>query len=473
MAYSLSTLIHLVLVRPLVRLIFGVNAVGIEHFRGLDQYIIIANHNSHLDILLLFSILPVKHIEKTHPVAAKEYFSRWKWLFRAVDYLFRPIWIVRGERMKDPLRGMKDRLSSKRNVIIFPEGTRGSPGEIGKFQTGVGELAVAYPDVPIVPVFLFGPERALPRTSSVPLPLWNEVTVGPPQASTGDRRDITASLENLVRELSNSAAAKRHRRRKRPKPSLVVAVLGIDGSGKSTISRAVAERLAADSSVCLVTDGLEFYQNGSRRRMQPLLTEKVRQSVGKYAKTARSLKHYKVPKLAELLLRDHMMGEVERWYSPDFIVLDGCPLMNLAAWAKLYKEEHFDSEACGTALRILSGQGDAITHGDPVYAKFPELTALRRLRLTSMRLPNKVVMLDVDPTVSVARITKRGQQRQVHETEEKLTRLREGYCLVCDVVKKEFEISTRIVDGDADIDTLVASALAFLDENREKKTSHE
>ena len=203
--------------------------------------------------------------------------------------------------------------------------------------------------------------------------------------------------------------------------------------------------------------------------MQPLLTEKVRQSVGKYAKTARSLKHYKVPKLAELLLRDQIMADVERWYSPDFIVLDGSPLMNLAAWANIYKEEHFDAAACGTALRVLSGQGHTVAPRDAVFTRFPELASLRRLRLTSMRLPAIAIMLDVEPAVSVARIKSRGEQRQVHETEEKLTKLRDGYRLVCDVVETEFDVQTLILDGHATIDALAESALAFVAEHRDKE----
>ena len=199
-----------------------------------------------------------------------------------------------------------------------------------------------------------------------------------------------------------------------------------------------------------------------------MLSEKMRESVGKYAKTAKSLKHYKVPKLAELLLRDHVMGEVQRWYSPDFIVLDGCPLMNLVAWASLYKEKHFDSDACGTTLRLLSGQGDAVSHNDPVYAKFPELAALRRLRLASMRLPDAVIMLDVDPRISVARIKRRGEKRQVHETEEKLAKLRRGYSMVCDVAEKEFDIPVRVLDGREEIGTLAANGLAILGEDRSK-----
>lgn len=470
---SPRVLIHLLLVRPLVRLFFGVNAAGCEHLAAVDQCIIIANHNSHLDVPLIFSVLPVRRLLRTHPVAAREYFARWRLLFRVLDYLFRPIWIVRGDRAGDPLKEMKERLESGDNIIIFPEGTRGSPGELIKFQSGVGMLAVAYPRIPIVPVFLLGPERAFPRTCAVPLPLWNEVTVGPPQVFTGTRRDITAALEHLVRDLGASAAANRHRRRKRPKPPYCIAVLGIDGSGKSTLARALAQRLSDASSVCLVTDGLERYQQGGQTPMQPLPGESVREAVGRYAKTANSLKHYKVPKLAELLLRDHIMGEVARWYTPEIVVLDGSPVINLAAWANLYKEDCFNAAACATALRVLCGQRDARAAADPVFTDFPELAALKRLHLTNMRLPDAVILLDVDPALSVERIARRGEARQVHETEEKLAKLRRGYRLVCNVVQTEFGIPARILDGGAALDALAESAVAFIAERRAEETDHE
>jgi 1-acyl-sn-glycerol-3-phosphate acyltransferase len=449
-----------------VRLFFGVNAAGDEHLADKEQFIIIANHNSHLDVLLLFSILPAKHISRTHPVAAKEYFSQWRVLFWLVEHLFRPIWIVRGEKTKDPLDGIKRTLDSGQNVIIFPEGTRGLPGELASFKSGVGTLAAAYPNIPIIPVFLLGPERALPKESAVPVPLWNEVTVGLPHRFTGNRRNITRSLEQLVRELSESAVANRHRRRKRPQHPVVVAVLGIDGSGKSTLSRTLARRLADTCLVSLVTDGLECYENGQQKDVQPLLSENLREAIGKYAKTAKSLKHYKVPKLAELLLRNYIMTEVARWYSPDFIVLDGCPLMNLIAWANLYKENCLDADACGTAIEILSGDSVTISRNDPVFRKFPELLALSRLHLTSMSRPDVVIMLDIEPAVSLARIASRGEQQQVHETEEKLTKLRTGYGLVCDVVHSRFDIPTQILDARASIDDVASTALAFVRVNQ-------
>jgi 1-acyl-sn-glycerol-3-phosphate acyltransferase len=459
--FSLRVLIHLILLRPFLKLFFGINVAGKKNLASLDRYIIIANHNSHLDTLLLFYVLPIKHILTTRPVAAEEYFSKSKVLFKLVNYLFRPIWIVRGQEVDDPLREMKETLSSGMSIIIFPEGTRGVPGRIERFKTGVGRLAVEYRNMPVIPVFLSGPEKAFPKKSAIPIPIWNNITVGPPQIFKGESHDITSSLEKMIRELSESETAKRHKRSVRPKPAFAFAVLGIDGSGKSTLSRTVSKKLSDTFRVCLVSDNLELYENENQKELQPLFTEKAREALGRYAKTAKSLKHYKIPKLAEILLRDHILGEVQRWYTPDIIVQDGCPLINLAAWTKLYREEYFNTEVCAKAIRILTGKREAIRKDDPIFTKFHELAVLRRFRLDHMRLPDAVIMLDVAPAVSMQRIESRGEQMQVHETEEKLAKLREGYLLVIQVVEKDFNIPIRILDGALDIDKLTASAIEF------------
>jgi len=459
--FSLRVLIHLILLRPFLKLFFGINVAGWRNLASLDQYIVIANHNSHLDTLLLFYTLPVKHIVMTRPVAAEEYFSKSKVLFKLVNYLFCPIWIIRGQEVDDPLREMKKVLNSGQNIIIFPEGTRGVPGRIEGFKTGIGRLSVEYRDIPIIPVFISGAERAFPKKSAIPMPIWNNITIGPPQIFKGESLDITSSLEKMIRELSESETAQRHKRSARSKPAFTIAVLGIDGSGKSTLSRMVSKKLSDTYRVCLVSDNLELYEKKSQQELQPLLTEKVREALGRYAKTAKSLKHYKIPKLAEILLRDHIMGEVQRWYTPDIIVQDGCPLINLAAWAKLYKEEYVDTYVCARAIRILTGDREAIRKDDPIFKKFPELAALRRFKLDHMRLPDAVIFLDVAPAVSMQRIQSRGEQMQVHETEEKLGKLREGYLLVTQVVEKEFSIPTHILGGELELDKLAASAIQF------------
>jgi len=458
----LRILVHILILRPLLKLFFGVNVAGKDNLHDLDRFIIIANHNSHLDVFLLFYVLPVRHILKTHPVAAEEYFARWKLLFRLVDCLLKPIWIVRGKRVADPLRGMKERLGSGHNIIIFPEGTRGSPGELAGFKTGIGRLAVEYRDIPIVPVFLTGPEKAFPRRTALPLPIWNNITIGPPQVFKGDSRDITSALEEMVRELSESETAHRHIRRSRPTQPVEIAVLGIDGSGKSTLSRTVAQQLSSTRPVALVTDSLELYEHGDRKEVQPLLKEKVRESLGRYAKTAKSLKIYKIPKMAELLLRDHIMGEVGRWYLPEIVVMDGCPLLNMVAWSVLYKKEKLEEDIYARAIGVLTGRDRETPRSDRVFTDFPELLYLKRMKLNALKLPDIVLFLDVSPSVACARISSRGERRQVHETEQKLGELRAAYIMVCEIVRRHWHVSTITINGEQDLDKVSATALEFV-----------
>ena len=92
---SPRSLVHLLLLRPFLKLAFGVHVEGREHLAGLERFILVANHNSHLDVLLLSHILPVRHLRRTHPVAAYEYFSRSRTLLWLLDRLLRPVWIVR------------------------------------------------------------------------------------------------------------------------------------------------------------------------------------------------------------------------------------------------------------------------------------------------------------------------------------------------------------------------------------------
>lgn len=463
----LAATLHVVFLRPLLRLICGVNIMGRENLEDLDQVIIIANHNSHLDILLLFHLLPVSRIRDTHPVADRPYFSRSRFVFRLVDFFLKPIWITRGspDIEDDPMREIKSALDAGQNVIVFPEGTRGTPGDLQHFKSGIGRLMILCPDVPIVPVFLTGPERALPKASSLLLPLWNNLVVGPPQKSVGKHREITRHLETVLTDLGRSATASRHKRRGQAKyrPGHV-AVLGIDGSGKSTVSAILAARMSDSARVCLISDEMRIYEGGQARDLQPLPSEKLRRRIGAYAKTASSLKHYKIPKLAELLLRDLLLREARRWYTPRLIVMDGSPLLNLLAWSVLYKGDEIDNATCSTAIGVLTNARRDLDSRDPIFKLFPELAQLRQLGLTRLSLPDAVILIDIDAVVASQRIESRGQQRQVHETEEKLDRLRRAYLRVCDVVLTDWQVPVLILDGTRTLEDIESEVLPFVRE---------
>jgi adenylate kinase family enzyme len=401
----------------------------------------------------------------THPVAAKEYFSKSKIVFNIVSYLFSPIWVKRGDPdvQKEFMDDVKSVLEKGHNIIMFPEGTRGLPGEIQSFKKGIGRISEQYRDIPIIPVFISGAERAFPKSGIIPVPIWNNIIINPPLLFKETYDEITHSLEDIIHHLADSELAFRHKRKvKRTQPVKYVAFLGIDGSGKSTSSKAVSKLLSDGSSTALVSDRLEFFKNKQLKPTQPFIAENVRQRISKIAKNAKSLKMYKIPKLTELLLRDILLIEIKKWYHPDMVILDGSPLLNLVAWAILYKERFFNEDVCLKAVKILSAQDDDINKDDPIYKEFPELSALKKLKLTHLNLPDIVIFIDVDPNVAIKRIDKRGEKKQVHETAEKLSKLRGAYLIACKVIQKDLGIPTCILDGDEQLDKVINKANDFI-----------
>ncbi len=463
--FSSKLFIHLLFLRPFIKLIFGVNLFGNENIHNLKRFIIIANHNSHLDTLLLFYLLPIKQILITHPVAAKEYFSKSKIIFRLVNYLFSPIWVTRGDpsMRSEFMNDVKNALDKGHNIMMFPEGTRGLPGEIQSFKSGIGRISEQYRDIPIIPVFISGTEKSFPKSGFVPIPIWNNIMIRPPLVFKESYNEITHTLEDIIHGLSDSERAFRHKRKLKKTESIkYIAFLGIDGSGKSTLSKAISKQLSESLSTVLVSDKLEFFKNKQLKPTQPFIAENIRERVSKIAKNAKSLKLYKIPKLAELLLRDILLIEIKRWYNPDIVVLDGSPLLNLTAWAILYKETLFNENVCLNAIKILSSRDDDVARSDQIYKDFPELSALKKLRLTHLNLPDIVIFLDVDPAIAINRIDKRGEKKQVHETVEKLSKLRSAYLCTCEVIQKELGIPTLVLDGNDTIANITGAAADFI-----------
>jgi 1-acyl-sn-glycerol-3-phosphate acyltransferase len=77
------------------------------------------------------------------------------------------------------MRAVLRMLREGKAVLMFPEGTRSEDGELQEPRAGIGMIA-ARANVPIVPMRIFGTERALPKGASLPRPARVEIKFGEP-----------------------------------------------------------------------------------------------------------------------------------------------------------------------------------------------------------------------------------------------------------------------------------------------------
>jgi 1-acyl-sn-glycerol-3-phosphate acyltransferase len=209
---SLARLAFLTLfARPLARFLTGADVIGRQRLPKAGPAIIAANHNSHVDTLLLLTVFPARTIDRLRPVAAADYFLRGPiigWFSRTLVGIV-PVVRVSGGR-EDVLAPARAALEGGDIVIIFPEGTRG-PGtdEMGPLKSGVARLAAAFPEAPVTPVWIEGAGRVLPKGAVLPAPMNCTVLVGEPLTWCGDRERFLETLRERLEALRAEAPPQR------------------------------------------------------------------------------------------------------------------------------------------------------------------------------------------------------------------------------------------------------------------------
>lgn len=200
----LRHLFFFLVVRPLVLIGLGVNARHRERLPRSGPAIIAANHNSHLDTLLLMTLFPRRLLTSLRPVAAADYFLSRRGLAWFALNIIGIIPLVRSVRAghDDPLAASDAALAAGAILILFPEGSRGEPEKLGAFKTGIAHLARRHPQVPVVPVFLHGLGKVLPRGEFLPVPFFVDVFIGESFTWTGDRASFMAEFDRRIHDLA-------------------------------------------------------------------------------------------------------------------------------------------------------------------------------------------------------------------------------------------------------------------------------
>ncbi len=197
----------MLIVRPIARLLFSLDAIGAEKLPKDGPAIVAANHNSHVDTIVLLCLFPSKLLPKLRPVAAADHFDKGgfgSWFSRNVIGII-PIKRGGASRTEDVLAGAKDALKRGEILVVFPEGSRGEPEEMTRFKTGVARLVEFCPEAKVTPVYLQGAGRSLPKDAKLLVPFNTTAVIGDALAWSGSHHSFIDELRTKIEELKAKA----------------------------------------------------------------------------------------------------------------------------------------------------------------------------------------------------------------------------------------------------------------------------
>lgn len=119
-----------------------------KKFRSLKSSIVVANHPSLIDVVMLISLIPDADCIVNSYLMGKN----------IVHIIVSNLYIPTSLPHEEIMRKCVDSLRSGSNLIIFPEGTRSLPSGQNKFKKGAARIALAS-GCPIVPVYMGGNDK--------------------------------------------------------------------------------------------------------------------------------------------------------------------------------------------------------------------------------------------------------------------------------------------------------------------------
>lgn len=152
-----------------------VTVSGKDNVNPEKAYLVVSNHQSYLDIALLFRHLPVNlHFLGKEELRKMPFIG---WFMRSMGMVF----VDRSDRRKSliSLKKAGELITNGKSVMIFPEGTRSKTGKINRFKKG-GFFIAQLSNAEILPVKIEGAINVWPRSIINIKPGSVKLTIGKP-----------------------------------------------------------------------------------------------------------------------------------------------------------------------------------------------------------------------------------------------------------------------------------------------------
>ena len=200
-------IIYTIFWRNFLRIFIGLQYFNNKSLRNIKQFILIANHNSHMDTMALMSAIPSRFIHRVHPIAARDFFGGSLFSRILMRYLVNAT-LIRRDREdpdRDPIDDMDKMLKKQRSLILYPEGSRGMPGKMSNFKRGLGYLVQRNPNINVIPVYLENIYKTLPKGKKLILPYNCSIKFGQPiKFNSLEMEDILKTAEKEILKIKES-----------------------------------------------------------------------------------------------------------------------------------------------------------------------------------------------------------------------------------------------------------------------------
>jgi len=183
--------------------LFDLKAYGARHVPATGGVLLLSNHQSYLDPVLVGVHLPrpLSYMSKSELFEVNPAFT---WLIRSLGAF--PV--RQGGSAAGAVKLAINRLKGGHALNIFPEGSRTETGEIGPIEGGAA-LVIRGAKVPVVPVAIHGSFEAWPRGQKLPSPHPIRLLYGEPMdlaepAAGADHHTYRPHVARVVRRVEGS-----------------------------------------------------------------------------------------------------------------------------------------------------------------------------------------------------------------------------------------------------------------------------